>query len=141
MNWDDFRQRIKSEETKSSPTSRSITTSLLDIADRAEKWGLDPDNAMKATSSNLREIISRARWAIRENDKERLAILFEWAANKSTKKLRIDLRGSDREKIVVLFRKPKGKEEPVYILELSDEQFEYISNMSEQKYDFIIKAD
>ena len=132
--WDDLRRRVEQERTPD-PHGRSTAKHLYAMIDQAEKWGIDPTDAVKASSSNLREIIREARKAIRVDDKARLQELFRLAVQYTNADLRIYLRGDKRERITV--RKAGSESSPTFHFTVSQAQMERIRRCTGRKLVFV----
>jgi hypothetical protein len=86
--WTLFKKKIR-EHQLASGSWNSDQKYLLEIAEQARCWGLDPKSACKAGISNLRNIVHVARKAIDRNDRTRLAQLFDQAAYLTMGELRV----------------------------------------------------
>lgn len=137
-NWGQVRERIKEINGKSEAT-RSHIQHLNAIIDQAEEWEIDPGNAMMAKTSNLQEIVSEARKAIKRGKKDRLQELFEWAANCHNTDLRILLIEENMPEITVC--REGDYRHPIYIFRVNEDQYEKICAATRRQFKYKIKED
>jgi hypothetical protein len=130
--WNDVRRKIKAKKLYSS-TWASDKKQLIKIIDQAERFELDPGNAERTTISNLQTIVRRARWAIEDNDKERLDGLFHLAADLPLSELRIAI-GVHPRVDVPYWRNSTNKETRTYLIEVNPFQLEKIKSYAKPRF-------
>ena len=133
-NWNALRETIRSKNL-GSQTWASDRRHLLGIMDEAEKLGLDATFAEKSSISNLRTIIKVAREAIEKHDLDRLARLFQWAAEFTTSDLRIRIGSHVCE--IVYYRKNAKLGKTQFEFAVSPDQFEKIRQITKSQFTFI----
>ena len=135
-NWNDVREKIEKEIIGDSPKSISTRKHLNEIIDTAEKWKVDPSNAITANHSNLREIIPDARKAIDHGNKDRLEELFQMAKEENNRDLRIKVRDLKRDQIKV--EEISEKYATRFRVEFTPEQFEKVKKAMKLQFIFIV---
>jgi hypothetical protein len=137
--WDHIRERIE-KINLASEKGRSHARHLVEIFDKSEEWEIDPANAAAAKISNLQEIVSEAQKAIRRGRKDRLIVLFQWAAECTNSELRILLREEKMPEITVY---PEGDDRhPMYyMIRVTEDQYEKIIAATRRQFKYKIKRE
>jgi hypothetical protein len=136
--WNTLRQRI-SEVSNESEKWKSHKKNLQAIIDKAEIWDIKPPAEVSTNISNLTEIISEARLAIKKGNRERLEELFHHASTLTTTQLRLELRGDRLYEVKV--DKVPSSHGTLYSFTVEGDIFEKIQNATLRSIKFNVKED
>ena len=135
--WNTVRQRI-TEVNNESEKWKSQRKHLLEIIKKAELWDIEPP-ADSVSTSNLTEIISEAKLAIKKGNQERLGELFQSASKLTTTQLRLELRGDRLYEVKA--NKVQSSFGPLYTITVDEEVFTKIQNATLRSIKFNIQED
>jgi hypothetical protein len=136
--WPELHKLID-ERATDSVSWASNQRDLHFIFNKAEEWGIDAADLKKASLSNMRTIITSAKSAIKNNNRNRLIEIFMLASTVSAVELRIQLGISDRKQVKVEKYEMDG-EERYSIVHLTFEQLERVVRATRSSFDFDLTA-
>jgi hypothetical protein len=136
--WSNIRQRI-TEVNNESDKWKSQRKHLLEIIKKVELWDIEPPSPDSLSTSNLTEIISEARLAIKKGNRERLEQLFQSASKLTTTQLRLELRGDRLYEVKA--NKVQSSFGPLYTITVDEEVFTKIQNATLRSIKFNIQED
>jgi len=127
MSWNTLIEKVEKYEAKSA-TKSSYKFWLPKIFKKAQEWGIPSGYAEEAGWCNLCDAVPEMRRAIRWEDKDMLARIFEEAATLRNRDLRLALHIPELEDVVV--ERNKGQ----YRITLNKEQYERVKTNTMLKY-------
>ena len=134
--WKQFKQRIRAHKLATASWN-SDQKYLLEIAQQAEAWKLDPSNACRAGISNLRNIVHTARKAVDMHDRKHLAQLFDQAAYMTMPQLRAAIGQTQIEQIP--FHRTSAPVQAFHVT-LTPDQLRRMQRSFQHRYEFIPEA-
>lgn len=133
MTWDVVRDKAKNLRLDRSG-EKSDFNSLMQIIDKLERLGVDPEDAEKASLSNLREIVPILRDALKNNDLTSAREVLATAADLSNRELRIQLGVPGLETIFYEVIEEEG--EKMIQVAFTPKQFERLKKATTIQFEF-----
>ena len=132
--WLELTKKVQ-EKQLSAASWKSDQKSLQDIFLYADNKGLDPSQVVGTDITKLRTIIKEAKYAIAQDNPDRLNELFMFAATLPVVNLRLEIGTTHPE--VLLIQETTFCGHKRYILSLSQEEFERIEKSTRLFFEFM----